>query len=475
MNTSTKTTSQASSYEASHGKLPLRSKICYGLGDTANGFIWNFIASYLMIFCTDVFGVTAMAVSVLLLVSRLWDAINDPVVGMLADRTRSRFGRYRIWIIGGIIPLVLCSILVFWAHPDWPQGAKIAYMFVTYGLTVLAYTVINIPYTALAAVMTQDPQERSSLAGFRMALALVGAIVSAQCGARLVPVLSTGDSQARGYLLTMLILALAAIPLYLLTFANTKEVVQPSPATKSASFGSQIRNVWKNKPLVLVLVVHFAVGMTIYGRMAAVPYFFKYNMGVAEAAGTFFLCMQIPMMIGSVVSPYFTNRFQSKGKILSATFIIYGILSVANVFFTLETPFLFWGVLVAANLFYGVGYAVSYAVIPDTIEYGQYLTGVRNDGFTSSMTTFWNKVGMAIGTSATAAILGILSYNPNGAQTSATLTAISSITYIVPGIAAIIVGIVFLAYKLDYRTFNKIVEKLHAQETAAPEQPTQER
>lgn len=449
-----------SSQDATYVKLPFSSKLCYGLGDTANGFIWNFIASYLMIFYTDVFGIGAMAVSVLFLVSRLWDAINDPIVGMLADRTHSRFGRYRIWILGGILPLVLCSILVFWAHPGWPQGIKILYMFVTYGITVLAYTIINIPYTALAAVMTQDPQERSSLAGFRMALALVGAIVSAQLGARLVPILSNGSSPARGYLLTMLLLALAAIPLYLLAFTNTKEVISAPPATKNASFVSQFRNVWKNKPLVLVLIVHFVVGMTVYGRMAAVPYFFKYNIGIAEAAATFFLCMQIPMMIGSVISPYFTKRLQSKGKVLSITFIVYGVLSIVNVFFTLETPGLFWGVLILANLFYGVGYAVSYAVIPDTIEYGEHLTGVRNDGFVSSMTTFWNKVGMAIGTSATAAVLGVLSYNPNGAQNAATLTAISSITYIIPGIAAIVVGLIFLAYKLDYNTFNQIVQEL---------------
>jgi probable glucitol transport protein GutA len=447
------------------GKLSLRSKICYGLCDTGGGMVWNFIASYLMIFYTDVFKIAPAAVSTLFLVSRLWDAINDPMIGALADRTHSRFGRYRIWMLCGTVPLAVTAILCFWAHPEWSETAKIIYAYVTYCLVVLAYTAINIPFTALAAVMTQDPQERSSLAGFRMGLALAGAITAGQLGARLVPALSKNGDSARGYLLTIIIICCIMIPLVLLSVFNTKEVLQPERAKTKIPIRDQLKDVWRNKPLVLVILVHFIVGLTIYGRMAAVPYFFTYNIGDPTAAGTFFIFMQIPMMIGSFVSPYFCNKLQSKGKVLSFSFILYGIGTVLNGFLSLDNPFVFWGLLGISNFIYGLGYAASYAVIPDTIEYGELHFGTRNDGFVSSMTSFWNKVGMAIGTSATAGILSYLSYNPNGEQTAATLNAIRNITFLIPGIAAVLTGLIFFAYKLDYKEFNHILAELQAKKS----------
>ena len=161
--------------------------------------------------------------------------------------------------------------------------------------------------------------------------------------------------------------------------------------------------------------------------------------------------MQVPMMIGSFLSQYLADWAKSKGRMIMVSFTIYGLLSIANFFVTpMDSVVLFWGLLAVANFFNGIGYALTYAIIPDTVEYHELKTGVRNDGVAASLTTFWNKVGMAIGTSATAAVLGALNYVPGTIQPAATLTSINLIMFVVPGVAAVGVGILFLWYKLDY-------------------------
>lgn len=458
-------------------KLPISSKISYGLGDTANAFSWSFISSYLMIFYTDVFGISAYVVSLLFLVGRLWDAVNDIAVGYFADKTVSRWGRYRPWILFGILPLAVSTVLVFWAHPEFSEAGKIAYAFITYGIVVLAYTCINIPYTALAAAMTQNTRERGSLAGYRMALALAGALITAQFGARLVPALteSLGGNAELAYLLTAVILVMLAVPLYAFCFRNTREIVAPSEPLPKGYLRIALSTSLHNKPLVIAIIAHFLVGLTIYGRMSVVTYYFTYNVGDPAMAGTCFLLMQGPMMVGSFVGPFLADRMKSKGRAISLGFTIYGILSLANLAVTpLSSPAAFWGLIAVANFSQGIGYSLTYAIIPDTVEYNEYRFGVRNDGVAASLTTFWNKVGMAIGTSATAATLGMLNYMPGAAQSAATLTSINIVMFALPGVAAIVVAIVFFAYKLDYAEYGRIIAQLREKKASETKEEAKE-
>ena len=268
-------------------KLSLKDKISYAIIDTGDGFAWNFAASYLMYFYTDVFGISAAAVSVLMFISRFWDAINDPIVGAMSDRTTSKYGRYRPWILFGAAPLALSLVLLFWAHPTWDAGAKLLYAYITYAIFVLMYTIVNIPYTALATNLTQDPSERGKLAGFRIAFSLIGAITSAQAGARLVGVFAGPEQNyAKGYLLVALLLGAGAMILYLIGAGNVKEVFIPEKKKEEGNTFRMIMQSMKNKYLVFAIIAHFLVGLTIYGRMAVVTYYFKYNVGAAEIANS---------------------------------------------------------------------------------------------------------------------------------------------------------------------------------------------
>ena len=143
--------------ESKRQQVPLLSKLAYGMGDVGCNFSWMFVGNFLMIFYTDVFGIGMGAVATLMLVSRIWDAVNDPIVGGLSDRTHSRWGRYRPWLLFGAPLTAIVLVLTFWAHPDWSQSGKVVYMAVTYGTLVLGYTCVNITYGTLCGAMTQNP------------------------------------------------------------------------------------------------------------------------------------------------------------------------------------------------------------------------------------------------------------------------------------------------------------------------------
>ena len=151
-------------------KIPFWKAACFGLGDFGNNFVWTFVGSYLMIFYTDVFGIPMAAVSLLMLIARAWDAINDPIIGGLSDRTRTRWGRYRPWVLLMSFPTAIITVLTFWAHPDWSNTSKIVYMYVTYALLVFCYTGVNIPYSAMTSVLTQNTDERAKLSTMRITL-----------------------------------------------------------------------------------------------------------------------------------------------------------------------------------------------------------------------------------------------------------------------------------------------------------------
>ena len=186
-------------------KIPFWKASCFGLGDFGNNFVWTFVGSYLMIFYTDVFGIPMAAVSLLMLIARAWDAINDPIIGGLSDRTRTRWGRYRPWVLLMSFPTAIITVLTFWAHPDWSDTSKIVYMYVTYALLVLCYTGVNIPYSAMTSVLTQNTDERAKLSTMRITLANVSI---AGIGIIVVPMVSAlgGGNDAIGYRLTAIIL-----------------------------------------------------------------------------------------------------------------------------------------------------------------------------------------------------------------------------------------------------------------------------
>jgi hypothetical protein len=244
----------------SQGKVPFISKLAYGMGDVGCNFSWMFVGNFLMIFYTDVFGISMGAVATLMLVSRFWDAINDPIIGTLTDKTHTRWGRFRPWLLFGAPITALVLILTFWAHPEWSQTAKIIYMAVTYCILVLGYTCVNLPYGTLCGAMTQDIDERAKLNTSRSVSAMMAIGVINIVTVPLISWFGAGDTKY-GYLAVAVLYGIIFAACHLFCFHKTKEVVEV-PVGQKLPLKVQLRSVMKNKPYLLALL-----GQLLFGFM----------------------------------------------------------------------------------------------------------------------------------------------------------------------------------------------------------------
>ena len=392
-------------------KVPLISKIAYGFGDVGCNFSWMFVSNFLMIFYTDVFGISMAAVSALMLFSRFWDAINDPIVGGLTDKTKTKWGRYRPWLLIAAPITAVLLIMTFWAHPDWSDRSKVIYMVITYCLLVLGYTCVNIPYGTLCGAMTQDIDERAKINTSRSVSAMVAIGI---INIITVPLIGKLGSQSAktGYLLVAIIYGCIFAACHFFCFAKTKEQVI-IPEKEKISIKVQLRAVMQNRPYILALIGQVLFGFTLYGRTASI---------FALLTGISMLCM------------FFFN--------------------------VKETPAAFYTLAGITQFFFSGFNTAIYAIIPDCVEYGEWKTGLRNDGFQYAFVSLGNKIGMAIGTALLAALLGKYGYVANQVQNPAVLSIMRHSFTTIPGVLWIVTAIVLFFYRLNKKRYNEIVEDL---------------
>jgi sugar (glycoside-pentoside-hexuronide) transporter len=438
------------------GKVPFISKVAYGMGDVGCNFSWMFVGNFLMIFYTDVFGIGMSAIASLMLITRIWDAVNDPVIGGLADKTRSRWGRYRPWLLIGAPLTGVVLVFTFWAHPDWSESGKIVYMVVTYFILVTGYTCVNIPYGTLCGAMTQNTDERARLNTSRSvsAMAAIGII-----NIITLPLIGKfgGGNEQQGFLGVAVLYALIFAACHIFCFAKTKETLAVSPKQK-IPVAKQLRLVLKNKPYLLALLGQLLFGFILYGRNAGMLYYFKYVEGDAALFSFFSIVIIVPSIIGAACFPFVFRLTQNKGWAASVFALLTGVTMFMLFFFSPNAspvPFYVFGGL--SQLFFSGFNTAIYAIIPDCVEYGEWKTGVRNDGFQYAFVSLGNKIGMALGTSLLALALGMAGYESNAVQNEAVLSVMRHAFSTVPGMLWVLTAVVLFFYKLNRRTYNRIV------------------
>lgn len=293
-------------------KVPLISKIAYGLGDVGCNFSWMFVGNFLMIFYTDVCGISMAAVSLLMLVSRFWDAINDPVIGSLSDHTRTRWGRYRPWLLIGAPLTAVVLVLTFWAHPACPDRAKSLYMYITYCVLVLGYTCVNIPYGTLCGTLTQNIEERAKINTSRSVCAMIAINI---LNIITLPLISHfgGDNAAHGYLMVTGLYGGIFTLCHWFCFAKTKEVVQP-PRREKLSLKKQFQTAAQNRPYLIALAGQFLFGVTLYGRNADLLYYFKYVEGNENLFTVYSLILIVPSILGAAVFPLRVRKARQQAR-----------------------------------------------------------------------------------------------------------------------------------------------------------------
>ena len=442
--------------DLNQSKVPFISKLAYGMGDVGCNFSWMFVGNFLMIFYTDVFGISMSAVATLMLFSRFWDAINDPIIGGLSDKTHTRWGRYRPWLLFAAPLTALVLILTFWAHPDWSQTHKIIYMAVTYCILVLGYTCVNSPYGTLCGAMTQNMTERAQINTSRSVSAMIAIGIINIITIPLIEWLGNGNAR-QGYLLIAILYGTIFAVCHIFCFAKTKEVVEV-PVSQKIPLRLQLQAVAKNKPYLLALLGQVLFGFILYGRNADLLYYFTYVENDAVLFTYYSMAIIIPSIIGAACFPKVFQLTSNKGWAASVFAFGTGITIIALFFFSPVTSPIPFYLFAALSQFFFSGFNTAiYAIIPDCVEYGEWRTGIRNDGFQYAFISLGNKIGMALGTALLALSLGWAGYEANTTQNEAVVAIMRHSFSTIPGILWVVTALALFFYKLDKRSYNRIL------------------
>ncbi len=443
----------------SQDKLRNTERVGYGIADFGINLYFISATTWLVYFYTDVFGLTAAAVAGVVLVARLVDAVTDPIMGGIVERSHSRWGRLRPYLLFGALPLGVSAMLTF-TVPALGATGKLWWAYLTYTVFGIAYTVVSIPYSALTASLTIGHQERTVLTTIRMACAFAGGY-AVSVGTPLM--VGWFDTEAAGYFWSMVLYAVVATALLWATFACTEERIQPPPAQK-LSLSDSARAVFLNPPLLIVIVLFTCSMLSFTVRQAAAPYFFEYNLQRPDLIGPWFAVTLPVMFLGLMFTPALSARFGKSGGMIIGALVT--LIAAVGMYFTpyaeVELIF-FWGCLMALG---GTPLAVlGWAMLPDTVDYAQWRLGVRADGAIFSMSSFFQKLGKALGGASIAAVLSIWGFVANQEQSPSSLAAIHGLMTLVP--AGIMVSMLVAAgfYRLDAGAHRELLAALAAKRT----------
>ncbi|WP_144207945.1 glycoside-pentoside-hexuronide (GPH):cation symporter [Shewanella donghaensis] len=437
-------------------KLSIKEKLGYGLGDTASNIVFQMVANFMLIFYTDVYGLSAAAAGTLLLSVRLFDGFTDPIMGGIADRTRTRWGSYRPYILFLAVPYGVLACLAF-ITPDFDSTGKLIYAYVTYGLLMTCYTAINIPYGALGGVMASDPKERTSLQSFRFAMAMAALVVIVWAIPRLVEYFGQGDD-AVGYPLAMIFMGSLAAVCFLLCFAMTKETLTNETDKHERSTQSIFKDffqLFKNDQWLVIAIISLATLILIGIRASVAPHYIKYYIGDEELLSNFLTLAAVGSVLGAI-STNFLSKFIEK-KILFQVALVVVIIS-HSLFYVIDSDqiALIFVTYFIANFAHMIITPIMFSMVADTVDYGVEKIGKRLTAITFSGHLLAIKFGFAIGGALAGWILSAYDYIPNEVQTEHTLSGILLAFAGIPIICTVVCLVVISKYRLTELEVKKI-------------------
>jgi GPH family glycoside/pentoside/hexuronide:cation symporter len=439
--------------------LSAREKIGYGLGDAASHVVFDNVMFYMMFFYTDVFGLPAAFVGGMFLVARGLDAVSDPIMGWLADRTHSRWGRFRPYILWGAVPFGLSCVLAY-STPDLGLGGKMVFAAVTYPLLTLMYTVVNIPYCALGGVITADDTQRISLQAYRFVLATAGGMLSTVL---MVPLASWigGADRAAGYRGAIAVLALAAAGMLLACFATTRERVSPRREAEG-SFWADVRDIARNDQWRIVGALTALNILGVATRGGAMMYYVTYIMGRAGLFTAFLATYSVGNIVGCLLTKPLTDRF-CKVSVYAWTNLALAALSVAMFFVPLGQNVPMFALILVIGLLHQMITPIQWVMMSDTVDYGEWKQGKRLTGISFAGTLFVLKLGLALSGAAIGWALAASGYVPGGeTQAPRTLRCIVALFTLFPAACYALSAVVTRSYSLRRAEMGSIAAALNA-------------
>ena len=447
--------------------LSIREKVAYGLGDFASSMFWKLFSMFLLFFYTDVFGITAAAAGTMFLVTRLWDSANDPIMGVLADRTNTRWGKFRPYLLFVAAPFAIIGILTF-TTPDLGTTGKLVYAYVTYTLMMMVYTAVNVPYAALMGVMTSNTEDRTSLASFRFLGAFTGGLFVTSTAAYLIDYFGETLGQETGYQLTIGIYAVLAAILFILTFAGTRERLLP--AEEKSILRDDLKDILKNKPWFIMLGAAISVLIFNSLREGAMLYYFTYYIGDQDVilfgnlSHTVLVSAYMSVWLGSnIIGVLLAKPISARiGKKTTFLFAMLGsaLFSFALFFMTPGQIELIFILNVLIGITAGIVLPLIWSMYADIADYSEWKTGRRATGLIFSSSSMSQKFGWTIGGAISGWFLGYFGYVANAQQSDTALLGIQLMISVLAGIGALL-AVAFIAfYKLDEETMEQIESDL---------------
>ncbi|MCM3781544.1 MFS transporter [Neobacillus mesonae] len=443
------------SNQSRYSTISFSEKLGYGIGDFTTSLVFTAIGAFLSIFYTDVVGLAPAAIGTMMLLVRVIDGVADIGMGVVVDRTKSKYGKARPWLLWMSFPFGIGLVLLFTA-PDFGPTGSLIYAYVTYLFINLVYTAINIPYSTLNALITQEPYQRSLLNIYRMTLAMAGAALITYVT---MPMVNQFGGGKTGWFITFLIFGLVTPFMYLITFKSTTERVKPVVTEKSVPLKRAIPALLRNNYWLLMvlfcLVAYIGSGLTS-GLNA---YYAKYILDDADLVGALGLANLLPMLVGIPLTAPLVKRFGKRNTALYAS--VLGMIGTVIVIFNPYSVTMIIVGTVLKTLFMAPIAGTMFAMLADTIEYGEWKSGIRSEGLVYSAGSFGTKVGSGLGGAIVGWSLALGGYvGTAGVQSDSALQMIKVMYLYSPLVISALTLLILIFYKLD-KKFPMIIEELN--------------
>ena len=443
---------------ADAARISWKEKLGYGLGDFGSNIVWGMSITFLLYFYTDVFGISAAAAGTLLLVARVFDAMLDPVMGLVTERVTTRWGKFRPYLLFGTPVLGILLVLTF-TTPNFSYEGKLLYAYATYIALGVVYTVVNLPYGALATTMTQEPDDRNALSAYRSFGARVGdGLLVGLATTPLVAILGRGND-AHGFQLTAVVYALVGSAALWFTFSSCRERYVAGSHLK-LSIRQFADVLWHNGPFFLLFVSFLFFVSAVFTRSSAAVYYMTYNVQRAELLGPLLATATISSLIGIPFSQPLARRIGKRN-----TFIVglsgWALCSVAMYLTPYSAVWILFAWYALGYITFGLSFGLFWSLIADTVEYGEWKTGTRAEGGIYSIASFLLKVCSAVAGIVPAMVLSLSGYVPKSAQSQIALDGINWIMTVLPAVLSVLAIMPLMRYRLDEALFKRIVADLH--------------
>lgn len=448
-------------------KLKLKEKIGYGFGDGASSMFWKIFTIYLPIFYTDIFGISAAAVGTMLLVTRIWDTTNDPIMGVIADRTNTRWGKFRPYLLWIAVPFGIAGVLLF-TTPDFSYSGKLIYAYVTYTLMMMVYTAINVPYASLLGVSTSNSNDRTSLASYRMILAFAGSLLVVAIYQPMVDVFKGVVAETRAYQLTMVVIGIIAVSFFLFTFAWTRERITP-PKSQKNNLKEDFKNLLKNGPWFILLGAGVMTILFNTIRDGVALYYFKYYV-IDETAvrlskmtvtySTLYLFIgQGANMLGVIFAKSISAKL---GKKQTFTYAMFGAALFSVLFFFVGKGDIvkIYALQTVVSFCAGIVLPLLWSMYADSADWSEWKTGRRATGLVFSASSMTQKMGWTLGGAVTLWLLAAYGFEANVEQSLETIKGIKYMLSFLPAVAAFCSGVFIYFYQLSDKEMKQIATEL---------------